>query len=282
MPAKKDVAAELAEQLVAALEQQRFREPNAYPLSLGSLAELAAPQATPAQVLKAAAKRSFQARAAVVRAKTLETPVALAGDAELLAGSSLALEFMLAALRTPTNHALSVARLKTKVTSKLKTLFQRAIEHGLEHGSLPPTVGWLTIDRSRRLFLLTDLHTGRQGPGPLPAPPARDTVVSQPPLAPPAAPPPREPPADPGDAFDRAFRQLDRESGAHNFVSLVDLRRALAVPREAFDAELRRLRLAGRYSLSAAEGRHGTSPVEREAGIMEDGTLLLYVSSKSP
>ena len=40
--------------------------------------------------------------------------------------------------------------------------------------------------------------------------------------------------------------------------------------------------LAGRYSLSAAEGRHGLTPEEREAGILEDGTLLLYVSRKTP
>jgi hypothetical protein len=279
MAAKKDVAAELAEHLIRTLEQQRTGGPNAYPLPLRRLAEAAAPQATPAQVLKAAAKRSFQARVAVLRSKSLETPVALADDAELLAGSGQALEFMLAALRTPTNHAFSVVRLKARVTSKLQKLFQQTVQRRLEEDSLPPTVGWLTIDRTKRLFLLTDLHTGGQAPDPAPASSPPDAPTEPPP--PPAA-PAAEQPRDIADAFDRAFRQLDREAGSHNFVSLVDLRRLLAVPRDAFDAELRRLRLAGRYSLSAAEGRHGTTTVERESAIMEDGTLLLYVSRKSP
>jgi hypothetical protein len=278
MASTKDAAAELAEHLIRSLEQQRTGGPNAYPLPLRRLAEAAAPQATPAQVLKAAAKRVFQARVAVVRGKSLETPVALAADAELLAGSGPALEFLLAALRTPTNHAFSVARLKARVTSKLQRLFQKAVQRRLEEDSLPPTVGWLTIDRTKRLFLLTDLHTGRQSPELSPMPTVRDVPAEPPP--PPT--PPAEQAGDLGDTFDRAFRQLDREAGSHNFVSLVDLRRLLAVPRDAFDAELRRLRLAGRYSLSAAEGRHGTTPVERESGIMEDGTLLLYVSRKSP
>jgi hypothetical protein len=53
------------------------------------------------------------------------------------------------------------------------------------------------------------------------------------------------------------------------------------VDRAAFDTGLHQLRVAGRYSLSAAEGRHGLSPEEREAGITEDGTLLLYVSRRT-
>ena len=44
------------------------------------------------------------------------------------------------------------------------------------------------------------------------------------------------------------------------------------------EAGLRELRRRGRYSLSAAEGRFGISPTERDAGIMEEGTLLLFVS----
>jgi hypothetical protein len=78
--------------------------------------------------------------------------------------------------------------------------------------------------------------------------------------------------------FTAAFDRLDREAGAHNFVSLVELRRALPWDRPTFDAELRKLRLAGRYTLSAAEGRHGISAQEKAAGMVEDGALLLYVS----
>ena len=73
----------------------------------------------------------------------------------------------------------------------------------------------------------------------------------------------------------------DTTSG-YTFLPQPELRRAVPAARATFDAELRQLRLAGRYSLSAAEGRHGITSEEREAGIVEDGTLLLYVSRKTP
>jgi hypothetical protein len=43
---------------------------------------------------------------------------------------------------------------------------------------------------------------------------------------------------------------------------------------------LQRLRREGRYSLTGAEGRHGISAEERDAGITEDGNLLLFVSRR--
>src|SRR5262249_57382141 len=97
---------------------------------------------------------------------------------------------------------------------------------------------------------------------------------------PPAAPAP--PPTDFRGAFDEAFAHLDRQGGGHNFVSLVALRAALPVARDRFDQELRRLRQEGRYRLSAAEGREGITPQEREAGITEEGSLLLFVSRDTP
>ncbi|MGO8748516.1 MAG: hypothetical protein ACLQNE_21280 [Thermoguttaceae bacterium] len=84
-------------------------------------------------------------------------------------------------------------------------------------------------------------------------------------------------------AFDTAFGRLDRRDGSHNFVSLVDLRRALdAWPREAFDGGLRGLRVDGRFDLAGAENLGGLRAEEREAGILEAGSLLLYVSRKQP
>ena len=80
--------------------------------------------------------------------------------------------------------------------------------------------------------------------------------------------------------FDETFARLDRERGGHNHVSLVDLRRALALDRPAFDAVLQDLRRSARYTLSAAEGRHGLHAEEQEAGIHEDGALLLFVSRR--
>jgi hypothetical protein len=106
--------------------------------------------------------------------------------------------------------------------------------------------------------------------------------VAPPPPAAPASPPPREPPVDFARAFDEAFDRINRHKGGHNLVGLQELRRLLPSARAEFDDGLRRLRLAGRYTLSAAEGRHGISPEEREASILEDGSLLLYVSRRSP
>jgi hypothetical protein len=132
---------------------------------------------------------------------------------------------------------------------------------------LPATVAWILIGGKRLLFLTRSLNRG--------VPESRPPEITLPAEETPAAPPLTgafEP------AFTQAFQRVDRLKGSHNFVSLVDLRRELPVSREAFDGGLRSLRRAGKYSLSAAEGRHGISPEERDAGIEEEGTLLLYVS----
>ncbi len=69
---------------------------------------------------------------------------------------------------------------------------------------------------------------------------------------------------------------------ATNFVTLADLRRTLAgFGRDEFDAGLRRLRLDGSYSLDSHEGLHGSlTPEEREAGVREAGSMLIYVSRR--
>jgi hypothetical protein len=64
-------------------------------------------------------------------------------------------------------------------------------------------------------------------------------------------------------------------------VSLVELRRALPVDRDTFDRGLQELRRAGRFGLSAAEGRHGLSQEEREAAIQEHGAVLLFVARRT-
>jgi hypothetical protein len=277
MAAKIDAAKELGEQLLRVLHAQRTSGPDAYPLTVRRLVELAAPDATLTQVAKALRKRTFQSQALVARRKEPEAPIALAADAEALACSRLLLEFLLRWLRTLSNQAFSVSNLKAKVTVKLQRPLQIAVGRQIEEGSLPPTVGCLTINRSKKLFLIADVRTGRQEPL------ASATATAAPTVAPVGAPSTAAPPhEDFAQAFDDAFGQLDRQAGGHNFVSLVDLRRLLPVGRPAFDAGLHDLRRAGRYGLSAAEGRHGLSTEESAAGILEDGTLLLYVSRKEP
>lgn len=56
-------------------------------------------------------------------------------------------------------------------------------------------------------------------------------------------------------AFDEAFKRLNWAGGSINQASLVDLRKALPVDREFFDAQLKALRKKRKYSLSPYEGR---------------------------
>jgi hypothetical protein len=253
--------------MVRVLQSLRSSGPNSYPLSLRRLAELSDATAPARMILSAASpqQKAFRQYALAAR-KDLDAPVALKEDVHLLAASALLLEFAFQVTRTEGTHAFTVPGLKKKLTSDLQKPFQEALTRRLDGDTLPGSVGWILIKGKRNLILLNDLHTSRAAPA----------LKAELPAVPP------QPAQDFGTMFDDAFRQLDREAGDHNFVSLVDLRRRLSAGPAQFDAELRKLRLAGLYTLSAAEGRHGLSPEERAAGIQEDGTLLLYVSRKTP
>ena len=76
--------------------------------------------------------------------------------------------------------------------------------------------------------------------------------------------------------------ELDRRNGSTNFVKLADLRQALGdFSREEFDAGLRRLRMDEIFSLDSHEGLHGSlTHEEREAGVREAGSLLVYASRR--
>jgi hypothetical protein len=168
-------------------------------------------------------------------------------------------------------QAFPLKDLKKPLAKPVQTAFEEAVNRRLDSGALPDTVGTLWI-KTRHLFLTRDVQT------PHSAPAALKPSAAEPDRRPPEA----GAPSPFADQFDAAFERLDRQSGGRNFLSLVDLRRTLAAPRETFDAELFRLRQAGRYSLSAAEGRHGITPEERAAGIPEEGSLLLFVSRNVP
>src|SRR5581483_1351709 len=256
---KKDDAAELAAKLVQTLVS--LAGTPEYPTTLEKLAKQTDPSASSKSILSAVSprRREFSFLAVVARAD-LRAPAALLDHLPQLAESPALLEFALTAARTNSNVAFSVSALRAKVTTKLQKPFQEAVNRQLQEGSLPATVGWLIINRSKKLFLLEDLHRG-QGSAPVLTPLPQPT-------------------GEFCQAFDAAFARLDQQSGGYNFVNLGELRRALPMPRELFDAELNHLRRAGRYSLSAAEGRHGLGSEDREAGIIEDGTLLLFVSRR--
>ena len=82
--------------------------------------------------------------------------------------------------------------------------------------------------------------------------------------------------------FEEAFDRLDRTEGRLNFVSLVDLRRELPEYNPAqFDAGIKELRRRRIFTLSSAEGRFGISEDQKNAAILEAGSLLLFVSRRS-
>ncbi len=255
-PRKPEVA--LAEALLHSLEERRRQGADHYPTTLRTL--LGDVDAKLAK--KALGQSAF--KGGVVRAlKTHpDTPLALASDAEALVGSPLLLEFLLRAARTEATNAFTAADLKKKLVPALRQPFADAVERG--EGALPAEVGCVSLKGKKLLFFVGDMRRGASLSPLSPLPEGeRGAVVFEP-------------------AFDAAFARLDRDRGGHNFVSLVDLRRAVPLPRTDFDAGLNRLRAAGRYTLSAAEGRHGLGDEERAAGLAEDGVLLLYVSRRSP
>jgi hypothetical protein len=263
----------LADKLLQVLEAQRRLGEDAYPLSMQRLIELASPETPPALVNKALAIPTLREKLVLVDAKVREAPVALVQDRVQLLSSAALLEFLLRTKRKPTERAFPAERLVSK-KSDFHQPFLDSLQQRIEAGSLPPTIGWIWVGKKKHIFFLEDVH-GYQRSTDHRAPPASSPA----PVSPSSR---RETPVDFAHAFDEAFNQINRQKGAHNFVNLVELRRVLPLPRECFDAELRKLRIAGRYTLSTAEGRHGISPEERAAGIFEDGSLLLYVSRKAP
>jgi hypothetical protein len=87
--------------------------------------------------------------------------------------------------------------------------------------------------------------------------------------------------ADPEEALLSAFDMLDA-SGRGYYVALSDLRRALpGLSRAEFDRTIQKLRRDWVLTLDPAEGRHETVPRDvLDAGIMEQGRLLVYVARR--
>jgi len=267
-PLPREPDEELAERLVRVLRESRAGGSD-YPLSLGRLVQRAQPGADVALVTQAIARPLFQGEVVLALHKPkdlLASPAARAGDEDRLADSPLLLEAALLAARSAVKQVCTIAELKKKVIPALQQRFEDAVRRRIEVRSLPAAVGCLAQGKGKQLlFLMRDVSTGA-------SPRSPDSR--------PAAPAPAPAAVDFARAFEDAFRRLEQQARMPNFVSLVDLRRTLACDRARFDAGLRQLRLAGRYTLSAAEGRHGLRPEEQEAGIVEDGALLLYVSRK--
>jgi hypothetical protein len=282
-PKPKDDGSELARRMVLVLESQRTLGADAYPPTLRRLAALCDANPSDPRVAKAAAHKELTGRA-VVAAKAkgkplLEAPVLLREDVDcnLAAALPALLRFALAPVSTTSKGKTieTTAFTPTEITGRLVADLQKplleALELGMERQAFPTDVAWVLTKGKPYVFLVANVRPVAARPEAGDSAPARSAEAS----------PPR-PSRDFAGAFREAFAQLDRRNGSTNFVKLADMRGALDEHRrEAFDAGLRALRLAGEFALDSHEGLHGSlSPEDREAGVLEAGSLLVYVSRR--
>jgi len=187
------------------------------------------------------------------------------------------LEYVLGRAQTKSNAAFSAAELQKRVRgASAGKVLREALQAAFASGELPSGVAALPRKGTVVFFRVADMVTGRSNPRP---------HSSRPPTPPPSAHSADAPrtdstpaPKDFAPLFDRAFRELDAAGQGLNHVKLHALRQALPqFDRTTFDAELRKLRLAGRYDLNPTEGTHGRlTDEEREAGIVEAGLRLVF------
>ncbi|MHB1422751.1 MAG: hypothetical protein ACYC3I_06050 [Gemmataceae bacterium] len=262
-PPKKKPAEELSEKLVQVLLDDRQRGPNAYPAELNRLVERAGVAVTPTLLKQALGREPFRNQTLHVLPRLPNSLVVLSDDRQRLLDSPRLLSLVLKTARTPDNQAVSVMDLAKKLPRHLQADFREALSRQVNARLVPDELGVLFVKKKPLLFVRTDLHV---------PPPPKPTVETKHPSAPPSL--------DFAALFDEAFARLDRRRGGHNHVNLVELRQAVPMERALFDAGLQQLRRDGRYSLSAAEGRHGLDAAERDAAIHEDGSLLLFVSRR--
>jgi hypothetical protein len=285
----KDPIPELAERIFVVLESQQRLGAEAYPPTLRRLAELCDLNASDTRVTKAAGHKAFTDRA-VVAAKDKgkphrDAPVILRSDMEgdLTMTLPALLRFALTTVSTkvkgkPTETtAFTPSEAKMRLVPELRERLVTALEREIERQSLPEGVAWVVTKGKPYLFLVENLRPGgtqlTHAAVSAPTPTHRTDVV---PVS------PAHSARDFAGAFRAAFEQLDRRNGTTNFVKLLDLRRTLAeFSRDEFDTGLRKLRVDGEFSLDSHEGLYGSlTPEEREAGIREAGSLLIYVSRR--
>jgi hypothetical protein len=273
---KVDGTAELAGRMLVVLESQRSLGHESYPPTLRRLAALCEVKISEAPKVaghEAMAGRTVAAK--MNRGKPdLDAPILLKEDAEGPASDLLPALLHYALKPTPPkgkakeSHAFDPVELEKRLIEPLQKPFALALATGIERRDLPPDVAWVVIKGKPLLFLVENLRPG----------PPKARVEAEAEVRPPAEAPSR----DFADVFRAAFDRLDRRNGSTNFVKLSDLRRELAdFDRDAFDAGLDRLRVDWQFSLNSHEGLLVTlTPEEREAGIREAGSLLVYASRR--
>jgi hypothetical protein len=295
----------LVARILGVLESQRRLGGGAYPVSLRRLALLCGLNASDKRVNAAAAHRTFTERAIIARQENrkpvMGAPVILRDDIQdgVATVALSLLRFTLSDEAKPKNRkqakppettAFPVDELTKRLAKEIQEPFQVAVTRGIEQETLPLDFAWVVIDGKPHLFAVDQmrpeaLRRSFSNSGQETSPFSRRDEPSTAPR-PPATPLPAAdhgpPSSDFAEAFRAAFDRIDRENGAMNFVKLTDLRRALpGFTREQFDAGLKRLRLDRQFSLDSHEGRYETlRPDDRDAGIHEAGSLLIYASRR--
>src|SRR5271166_5340722 len=260
----------LAQRMLLVLESQRRLGTEAYPPLLRKIAELCELKASNALAARARNKPS------------LDAPVVLREDVDGAAPVILStlLRFSLAPVTTrpkgkPTETAAFTRVEATKrVVPELQKTVSSALDPETASNDLPSDVAWVMSKGKPLFFLVENVRPSSQRRAK-----AIESHVSTPRAI---VEKPQGSVRDFAQAFREAFDQLDRRNGFTNFVKLADLRRAMsAFGREEFDAGLQELRLAREFSLDSHEGLHGSlTPEEREAGVREAGSLLIYASRR--
>jgi hypothetical protein len=284
----------LARRMLAVLEAQRRLGEDAYPPTLRRLAELCEFQGSDNVLRKAASLPSVAERTTVVGKKgktlVLEAPIVFSEDlrGELTKVLPGLLRFALSPVFSKTKKgtsetaAFTPAELAKRVIPELKQRLEQTVTESVARQSPSRGVGWVAFKGGALLFLTENVQptasrssvpsdghavAAHRHPAPVPSSSSSDRPFR---------------PRDFAQAFRAAFEILDRRNGSTNFVKLADLRDALSdFSREEFDAGLRTLRMDGVFSLDSHEGLHGSlSHEEREAGVREAGSVLVYASRR--
>jgi hypothetical protein len=280
-----DPIAVLAQRMVLVLESQRRLGSEAYPPLLRRLAELCGRKTSDRTLAKAAVHPTFTASGVPAAWKNKkpdpDAPVVLKEDLEGRGTTALPalLRFVLSPAtskskgKTLVTAAFTADEAKKRLAAGAREVVEIVLGPEPSTHSVPGGVGWVLSKGKPLFFLLENLYGGQpSGTG---VPNSRLPHKGHDPETTPA-------PAEFAQAFRQAFEQVDRRNGFTNFVKLVELRRALAAfPRDAFDAGLRALRVEGEFTLNSHEGLHGPlTPEERDGGVREAGSLLVYASRR--
>jgi hypothetical protein len=282
---KIDPVAELARRMVVVLESQRRLGPDAYPPIFSRLTELCERNPSDKNVAKAVAHAAFTDRTVPAARKgkkpSQDALIMLKEDvdAQLSMVVHALVRFALKPRstkqkgRTVETTAHSAEEAGKQVGDEVRPIVANVLSPDSQPRLIPGDVGCILVKGTRLYFLLANMQTG------FPSGTAADDFT------------PGSPEIRAGDGraaiefpqeFREAFDRLDRRNGSTNFVKLVDLRQAMAAfPRDEFDAGLATLRVDGEFTLNSHEGLHGSlTPEEREAGLREAGSLLVYASRR--